>query len=90
MEIIAQTNVYQEPQAYYRMPQGDRLQDDLDYGINGSVNSIEENKIKDYNKSIDEAIEEANEKDYNYTKNAIVILVALIGGFMIYKNFNKK
>lgn len=39
MEIISQTNVYPEQQAYYRMPQGDRLQDDLDYGINGSVNS---------------------------------------------------
>lgn len=82
MEIIAQTNVYQEPQAYYRMPQGDRLQDDLDYGIDGSKNTID--------KSIDEAINEAKDKDYNNTKNALVILVALIGCFIIYKNFNKK
>jgi hypothetical protein len=36
MEIISETNVYEQPQVYYRIPQGDRLQDDLDYGIDGS------------------------------------------------------
>jgi LPXTG-motif cell wall-anchored protein len=48
MEIIAQTNVYEQPQAYYRMPQGDRLQDDLDYGINGSVSTNNETKDSNY------------------------------------------
>jgi hypothetical protein len=48
MEIIAQTNVYEQPQAYYRMPQGDRLQDDLDYGINGSVSTNNETKEGNY------------------------------------------
>lgn len=48
MEIIAQTNVYEQPQAYYCMPQGDRLQDDLDYGINGSVSTNNETKEGNY------------------------------------------
>lgn len=49
MEIIAQTNIYQEPQAYYRMPQGDRLQDDLDYGIDGSINGNSNSETREGN-----------------------------------------
>ncbi len=49
MEIIAQTNVYEQPQAYYRMPQGDRLQDDLDYGIDGSINGNSNSETKEGN-----------------------------------------